>query len=161
MMTKLRRTLVASLVILAISAGVQAEGLPYGINAETPGTGDCHFDGGTPLNDLDTLARNTKISMGGDDCTVFEIWVAPTDGSAAVRIPRAEIFLWQQCRFSNVMTQEKIDDYALDYAEDEEETVMFLGVCGEIDGDGDPAPDQDGDFVPTGHAIRILKVDAD
>ena len=165
-MKKLSWTLFASLFIFAISAGVQADelGLPYGISDLTvTGTDGCHFDGGIADLDLsdDEVPKlaPAKISMGGDDCTVFEIWVGPLDGSEAVLIPRAEIFEWQQCRFSNVMTQTKLDEYALAYAEDDEETVMFLGVCGEIDGDDDPAPDQDGTFVPTGYAVRVLQVD--
>ena len=160
-MTKLRWTLFASLFIFAISAGVQAEGLPYNLSDLT---GDCYFDGGTPLNDGDILARNTKISMGGDGCIGFEIWVGPLDGSAADMIPRAEVYSWQQCRFSNVMTQNKIDEYALAYAEGDEETVRFWGVCGQFvdpDPDSDPAPEQDGIFVPDGYATRVLQVDTD
>ena len=158
--------------------------IPYDLSSLT---GLCDFDGGTPA-EFENLERNPKVSLGGDACSVFEIWVGPIDDYVTVdgdgnvvidviaegpitgvNIPRAEIFTWQQCRFSNVMTEVKIDEYALDYASDEEETqdlVVLWGVCGKVedpdadpDADiyGDPAPDQDGIFVPTGYDVRILK----
>ncbi|MEN8128886.1 MAG: hypothetical protein ABFS45_01550 [Pseudomonadota bacterium] len=158
-MTKLRWTLFATLLIFAFSADVQADDF-YGVEYLDTLTGICEFDGGTPPEGA-LLPRNTKVSLGGDPCIAFQVWVGPLDGSTADLIPRAVgVFSWQQCRFSNVMTQEKIDTYALAYANESDE-VMLYGVCGEIDGDSDPAPDQDGTFVPTGYMARILMVDSD
>ena len=151
-MKLLHWTLSTSALIFALSATVQAEEGNEFYNLDGLEGFDCEFDSGTPV-DGDRLVKNTRLSLHGDVCNVFEIWVGPTsDNSEATRIPRSEIYPWHSCRFVNVMTQNKIDDYMVGYADDNE-MVKIWGVC--LDSD------DFGNMVPTGYDMRVLKVDSD
>jgi hypothetical protein len=121
---------------------------------------DCYFDGDTPESGA-TLQKNPKISLGGESCTVFQLSVETGDGEYEV-IPRAMgVFEWQQCRFSNVITDSKIEDHLIGVAQDG--MVTIRGECGVIippEDDDSPAPDPDGSFESYGcFAERSFKVE--
>jgi hypothetical protein len=169
--------IVAALGIGLTSASVQADdiaGFPY------EGLGDldgyCEFDSLPPADKsgYPVLTRNFKLSLNSDitnDCIVFEIWagafiedengiiepgflVDDQDILSAIRVPRAAgTYAWQQCRFSNVITQQKIDELILSYANDQE-LVKVMGICGS-------SVDDSGDIIPTGYVEAIVKVDSD
>ena len=113
--------------------------------------GVCEFDN-EPEDGI--LPRNYKLSMYGDACRDFEIWVAPTsftlgEDEIATAIPRAERFVYQDCRYTNVMTDHKITEYAVSIRDENEETA-FYGVC-YLEPYG----------IPTGFQRRQWKVDTD
>lgn len=85
------------------------------------------------------LVANTQLSLYGD-CAIFEIWAAPYspggfDEEAAVVIPRSAQFDWHQCRFQNVLTQLKIEEYVYPFIDPEAEkgALTFQGRCIERD----------------------------
>lgn len=139
----LRWTLFTTLFIFIMSTNLQA---------------DCYFDS-APDNE-NKLDKNTKLSMGGTDCVGFQIWVGPAYGNSPEEIIPRSIgnYDWQQCRFSNVMTEYKLDQYARAYLDDEKddgdelhhEMVKFWGYCGTF---------VDGEFVPNGNATRTLIIE--
>jgi hypothetical protein len=146
-----------------IVTAIAALGIGF-TSASTLALADCYFDGETPA-DGSTLQKNPKVSLGGDECTVFQLYVKKLDdeGNEIYElIPRAMgVFDWQQCRFSNVMTDLKIGEHLSGNANAEGE-VIIVGECGYIkppEEDDGPAPDPDGMFVGISAVERVFKVE--
>ena len=122
--------------------------------------GDCWFDGDTP-EDYGKLKEGVLISMGGTDCTAFELWVGPNDNTFAqykVRIPKAiGSNAWQQCGYSIGISQFKFQEFIWGFLnEDTDNLVRFLGVCGYYKSDG-----TDSIFYPIGSAERVFEAKLD